>query len=282
MIKLLRNCLVLNLLLGNIASAQAAEPHTDPWTGKYPMSFFNRMRTANTVGHNKLSIAVKLLSAEADEIYSNGTYCDLPDGSRNDVLKTVTTFKYGWARDHHLAVGIPYLWVDSEGSSSVVESDGLANIFVFEKWRCLSESRQRPAMAFDIWYYLPTGDQARKRGTDQSSIKLSMEMSKAWKHVNLHLMPGFSWNVDGGCDIGTLDLGILCPVHRRLLLGGEYNYTNKEDKHKGECQDLVPGLIWKPFKGASVKLGAVVNLESDMKYRDDVGFVAKMFYKLSF
>ena len=241
------------------------------------MSFFTKTRTANTVGKGRLSVAVKLQSVNCDEMIQDGCYEDLSDTDKFDQFKSVLTMKYGWAKDHHIVLGIPYIWTDFESSTKDIDSDGIGNIFVFDKWKFIKETKRRPAVAFDVWYYFESGDTAKKLGSSDDSLKLAVQASKAWKHFSVHLNPAYRWNLDDGCDIGEVNLGGYYNLRKNCKLGMEYNFTDKEEK--GECHDLVPGILWKPDKNSSVKLGAIVNLDSDMKYKDDLGAVVKMFYK---
>ena len=277
--RLIISVTILTAMLNGVAYSQ--DSNKDPWTGKYPMSFFRRARSANTVGKDKLSIGLKYISYGADDIFVDGGYCDLPEESKFDKFMTVTTLKYGWAENHHIALGIPYTWVDFENSKKEIDSNGFANIFVFEKWKFLQETKICPAMAFDVWYFFPTGDTDEKLGNSDSSIRINTEISKAWKYMSAHLMPGYLWNIDGGVDVGLMDAALLVPLNKKFLLGLEYNYTNKDDKDMGDCHDILPGFIFKPFKGASVKLAAIINIDSDYKYRDEVGIAAKAFYKIA-
>jgi hypothetical protein len=275
-----RSALYLGVVLvfSCFALGQEAQPQqAAPWTGKYPMSFFTKTRTANTVGKGRLSVAIKLQSVNCDEMIQAGCHEDLSDTDKFDQFKSVLTMKYGWAKDHHIALGIPYIWTDFESSSKDIDSDGIGNVFVFNKCKFVKETKLCPAVAFDVWYYFDSGDSSKKLGSSDDSVKLAVQVSKAWKTFSLHLNPAYRWNLDQGCDIGEVNLGGYYNLKKNCKLGMEYNFTDK--KEKGECHDLVPGILWKPDKNSSMKLGAVVNLDSDMKYKDDLGAVAKMFYK---
>ncbi|TFH15757.1 MAG: hypothetical protein E4H02_07205 [Lentisphaerales bacterium] len=260
----------------HVFGQDAQRPETDPWIGKYPMSFFTKTRTANTVGKGRLSVCLKMQSIDCEKKLVDSCYEDMADTDNNDVFNTVLIAKYGWAEGHHVALGIPYMWVDFKSASKNIKSSGLGNIFVFEKWNCIKETDTTPGVAVDVWYYFDTGDSARKMGVDDDSIKATAEISKAWKSFSLHLNPGYCWNLDDGCDITEINAGAFYNAHKKLLLGIEYNYTDKEEK--GDCHDIVPGFVWKPFKDASFKLGAVINADSTMTYKDNSGVVAKLFY----
>lgn len=262
---------------GTAVGQEVGRPGGRPWLNKYPMSFFTKTRTAKTVGKGRLGLSVKLQSVECEEMLIEGCYGQMSEADKNDVSKAVLTAKYGWAESQHLVLGIPYLWVDFESSSKDVESDGLGNVFVFNKWNCIRETEVLPAVSFDVWYYFDNGDDSRKRGCDDDSLKATVALSKAWRRFSVHLNPGYKWNLHDGCDIGEVNTGLFAKIHPKLQAGVEYNYTDKEKK--GHCHDVVPGFLWKPVKRASVKLGAVVNVDSSMKYRDELGAVAKLFWK---
>lgn len=258
-------------------SAAGQETEIPPWVGKYPMSMFTRTRTARTVGKGKLSLAVKLQSVNCDEILQNDCYEDLSDTDRFEQLKSVLTAKYGWMENSHVALGIPYLWTDFESPTTDIDSNGIANVFIFNKWRVLRETEVLPAVAFDVWYYFDSGDSEEKLGSSDDSTKLAFQVSKAWKRFNLHLNPAYRWNLDEGCDILEVNVGSYCNINKSMKLGIEYNFTDKEEK--GRCHELVPGILLKPSKTSSIKLGAVINVDSDMKYKDDLGVVLKLFKK---
>lgn len=268
---------VVVLVCGVVAGRDAGAAGEEAWLNKYPMSFFTKTRTAKTVGKDRLGLSLKWQSVECDEVFTEGCYSGIPDTARNDVFKTVLTAKYGWAENQHLVFGIPYMWVDFESATKTVNSDGLGNLFAFNKWNFLRETRAIPAMSFDVWYYFDNGDGTKKLGSNDDSVKATVAVSKAWGRVNAHLNPGYRWNLHDGCDIGEINAGAFARIHPKLMLGMEYNYTDKEKK--GHCHDLVPGLLWKPARRASVKLGAVMNLDSSMAYRDELGAVGKFFWK---
>jgi len=276
--KRLSLCVAAVLLISCSVRGQDTERRkTTPWLGKYPMSFFTKTRTSKTVGKDRLSVGLKLQSIACDEMLLDECYEDMSATDKNDKFKAVLTAKYGWAADHHIAVGIPYVWADFESASLDIHANGLGNVFVFEKWNCVKETSSFPGLALDVWYYFPTGDPDNKLGLDEAAIKVTAEISKAWRWFNVHLNPGYSWNLDGGCDIEEVNVGGFYNARKTLLLGVEYNYTDKDEK--GSCHDIVPGFVWEFAKGASFKLGAVINADSTMKYRDEVGVVSKLFYK---
>lgn len=266
----------------------------DSCTGKYPMSFITKTRTANTVGKDRLSLAVKWLNVSYDEKKdAGGQYRSLGADDNYDTQTMVFTAKYGWATNHHVALGIPHVWNDFKTSTKEISSEGLSNIYVFEKWKFLEETATRPAMAADLWYYFNTGDSKDKRGSDDDSVKLACQISKAWKGFNLHVNPAYRWNLADGVDVGELNVATYVNVTKSFKLACEYNFTYKENTtegstateekaikaKEGQSQDIVPGFLWKPSKTSSIKLGAVINLDSDFTYRDKVGVCLKLFYK---
>jgi hypothetical protein len=48
--------------------------------------------------------------------------------------------KYGWAKDHHIALGIPYWMNDFDVPGKENDSHGIANTFLFEKWNLIKET----------------------------------------------------------------------------------------------------------------------------------------------
>jgi hypothetical protein len=269
------------------ASQTPAPPKTeglDPWVGKYPMSFFTRTRSAATVGKGRFSASLNLQYFDWDEVLgADGVYRDRPAGQEKERLATTLCLKYGWAGNHHLALGIPYWFNDFDIPGKENDSHGFANMYVFEKWRAIQETNTMPAVAFDIWCYFPTGDSDRKLGIDDSSIKLTTEISKAWKDFSLHLNPGYTWGFDEAPDIGEFNTAVLIKPHKTFWPALEYNYFDKKNlkdkKQEGHSHDLVPGFIWKVGKESSFKLGVPISLDSTFTDRDRVGIMIKLFHR---
>jgi hypothetical protein len=256
----------------------AESANVAPWIGKYPMSGFVRVRTAKTVGKDHLSFSLKMQYCDYDEYRdAAGCYCDLAGEECNKKSSSVLTAKYGWAKDHHLAFGIPYLRNHSDFQGKVLETSGIGNVFVFEKWNLIKESNRVPGVAFDVWYYFPTGDTERKIGTDDYAWKLTTEISKAWKDFSVHINPGYRFSEERDCDVIEGNAMIVFTPLETFWPAVEYNYTYQEGA--GRCNDIVPGFIWKFAPAATFKLGAVINADSTMKFRDEVGVVAKLFYR---
>ena len=257
------------------AGAAAAEP--DAWIGKYPMSFFTKTRTSKVVGQDHLSVALKVQHFDWDEIRAaDGNYFSRPSGSTKRKLTSVLCAKYGWAENHHIALGVPYFFNDFDINGDENRSNGIGNIFLFEKWNAIQETNTMPGVAFDAWVYLPTGDESRKLGTDDWAFKLTTEVSKAWEHFSLHFNPGYTWGEDD-IETGEVNVGAIWNLHKEFLPAVEYNYIDKKDL--GRCEDVVPGIIWKFAKGWSFKLAAVINVDTTLKDKDEVGVVGKLFYR---
>jgi hypothetical protein len=250
----------------------------DPWIGKYPMSFLTKTRTANTVGKGHLSAALKVQYFDWEQVRAaDGSYQDRAAGQEKQRLISTLCLKYGWAKNHHIAVGIPYWSNDFNIPGKENHHGGLANVYVFEKWRAISETNTRPAVAFDIWYYFPNGDSDRKIGADDGAVKLTTEISKAWEKFSLHFNPGYAWGLDDAPDVTEVNAGVWFNVCKQLWPAVEYNYYDKEKS--GDRHDIVPGFVWRFAKGWTLKLGAPINIDSTFTDRDRIGVVMKLFRK---
>jgi hypothetical protein len=246
------------------------------WCGKYCMSFWTRARSAKTVGKGRLSVSVKAQHFDWTQVRgADDNYHSRASGQERQRLQTVLCTKYGWAENHHIAVGVPYWFNDFDIPGKSNDSAGLANIYVFEKWNFIRETNHFPGVAVDFWYYFPSGDTDRKLGTDDSAYKITTEVSKAWKDFSLHLNPGYTWSEDKDEELGEINAVLLLQPHPSFWPGLEYNYIDQE--HKGHRHDLVPGFIWRFAEGWSFKLGVPINLDSTFTDRDRVGIVLKLF-----
>jgi len=248
-----------------------------PWIGKYPMSFFTKTRTANTVGKDRLSVCVKVQYFDWSKKRGSDNDYHCLSGQSKRKLSTTFVSKYGWAENHHIAVCVPMLFNDFDLGTSDNRSKGLGNILIFEKWNLIKETNHRPGVAIDFGYYLPTGDTDRKLGSDDGAYKIATEVSKAWKDFSLHFNPCYTWDEDKDADIGEINAAILTKPLPKLWTGIEYNYFDKEGC--GYRHDLVPGVIWKYAKNGSFKVGVPITLDSTETYKDVVGLVFKLFYK---
>lgn len=259
-------------------SSSNAEGAIEPWIGKYPMSFFTKTRTAKTVGKGRLSVALKIQHFDWSEVKtSDGGYHSRPSGDSKRKLSTVFCTKYGWAEDHHIAVGVPIFFNDFDIGSKTNKSEGVGNIFLFEKWNIIKETNNFPGVAIDFWYYLPTGDSKRKLGSDDGAYKVTTEISKAWKDFSVHFNPGYLWNETEGADSSEVNAGVIFKTYPQLWPAIEYNYFWKEKA--GHCHDIVPGVIWKFKKDWSFKVGIPISCDCTFKNRDRVGIVTKLFFR---
>jgi len=256
--------------------SQDAPPKPKTVYNKYPMSLLRRCRSSKPVGKNHLSVAAKIEYLDYDEIRKDGCYNDLESPNKFEKLMVVPVAKYGYIQNAHIALGVPYFWTELMSSKKDIDDDHLGNIFLFHKWNCVRESANMPGIALDVWYYFDTGEPDCKAGTDNDSVKFTTEVSKAWKWADVHLNPGYRIDMGGGNDVVEINAGTYLRLSKKLRPCVEYNYIHKE--RKGENHDIVPGLLWIIKPGhVTVKAGAIVNVDSTMTYRDEVGGVVKIF-----
>ena len=273
---------VISILISFNYSVNAADQGGNgeelyPWCNQYCMSFFTKTRSAKTVGKDHVSVSLKVQHFDWTQVRgSSGGYHGRTSGQEKQRLATTLCTKYGWAENHHIAIGVPY-WFNDFDTSTPNDSAGLANVYVFEKWNFLKETNNFPAMAVDFWYYFPTGDADRKLGTDEGAYKITTEISKAWEDFSLHFNPGYTWSEDNDSEVGEINATLLLTPYTNFWPVVEYNYLDKE--HKGHSHDLVPGFIWKFAKNCTFKVGTVVNVDSTFTDRDPVDIVLKLFKK---
>ena len=257
-------------------SSDAQENGVNPWCGQYPMSFFTKTRSAKTVGKDHLSVALKYQYFDWTQVRgADNNYHDRTSGQQKQRSMLVLCSKYGWAEDHHIALGIPYWMNDFDIPGKENDSQGIANIFVFEKWHLIKETNDLPGVAVDFWYYFPSGDTGRSLGSDDGAYKISTEISKAWEDFSIHFNPNYKWSEDDDAEVGEINGAILFKSAPTFWPAIEYNYLDKEGK--GHSHDIVPGFIWKFKKGWSFKAGIPISLDSTFTDRDDVSVVLKMF-----
>lgn len=266
---------ICTLAVCGVALAQEKPAPPSRW-GKHPMSLLRRCRTAKTVGKGHVSIAAKIEYVDCDEIWREDGYQDIVSPHKFEHTKLVPVAKIGYAKNAHVAIGVPYIRTDLTSGKKDISDEHLGNIFVFHKWNCMPETANRPGIALDVWYYFDTGEPDCKAGTDSDAVKLTAEFSKTWKWADVHLNPGYRFAAGEGNDVLEINAGTYLRLSKALRPCLEYNYLDKDNK--GDAHDLVPGFLWiiKPGR-ATIKAGAIINLDSSMTYRDDLGGVVKFF-----
>lgn len=272
---------VFNMIIAHSTNAALEELNksgssTYPWCNQYCMSLFTKTRSAKTVGKGHLSVSLKVQHFDWTRVRTGGGYHGRTSGQQKQRLTATLCTKYGWAEDHHIAVGVPY-WFNDFDTSTTNDSKGLANAYIFEKWNFIKETNNFPGVAADFWYYFPNGDSDRKLGSDDSAYKITTEISKAWEYFSLHFNPGYTWSEDDDAEVGEINGAVLLKSYTKFWPAVEYNYLDKE--HQGHSHDIVPGFIWKFAPGWSFKVGVPVNIDSTFTDRDRVGIVLKLFRK---
>ena len=257
-------------------SSSEQENGVNPWCGQYPMSFFTMTRSAKTVGKDHLSVSLKYQYYDWTQVRgADNNYHDRASGQQKQRSVFVLCSKYGWAKDHHIALGIPYWMNDFDIPGKENDSQGIANIFLFEKWNLIKETNDIPGVAVDFWYYFPSGDTDRSLGSNDGAYKVSTEVSKAWEDFSLHFNPNYKWSENDDAEVGEINGAILFKSAPTFWPAIEYNYLDKEGK--GHSHDIVPGFIWKFEKGWSFKAGLPISLDSTFTDRDVVSVVLKLF-----
>ena len=257
-------------------SSGKQENGVHPWCGQYCMSFFTKTRSAKTVGKDHLSVAMKYQYYDWDQVRgADKDYHNRASGQQKERSIFVFCAKYGWAKDHHIALGIPYWMNDFDIPGKENDSHGVANIFLFEKWNIIKETNDLPGVAVDFWYYFPSGETSRSLGSDDGTYKISTEVSKAWEDFSVHFNPNYKWSENPDGEVGEINGAILFRPAPTFWPGIEYNYLDKEGK--GHSHDIIPGFIWKFRKGWSFKAGLPINLDSTFTDRDVVSIVLKIF-----
>ena len=274
--------IVICILISSSKDVKAADVNGEKdelysWCNQYCMSIFTKTRTSKTVGKDHVSVALKVQHFDWDQVRgSTGGYHGRASGQEKQRLAATLCTKYGWAENHHIAIGVPF-WFNDFDTGTPNDSSGLANMYVFEKWNCIKETNNFPGVAVDFWYYFPTGEADRKLGTDDGAYKITTEISKAWEDFSLHFNPGYTWSENDDAEVGEINAALILTPSPDFWPAVEYNYFQKE--HQGHSHDLIPGFIWKFAKNCSFKVGAVVNIDSTFTDRDRVGFVLKLFKK---
>jgi len=257
--------------LGQGGPASPGRPDARPWLGKYPLGLIGKARSPRIAeqGHACVNLKTQFIDYDEKET-SNGRYSSF-NGTYEKVRSTVCV-KYGWFKGHQIGVGLPYSWVDFDVGPQDIDKSGVENVFIFEKWLAFTETRMRPAIALDLWYYFDTGEPADKLGSDEDAVKVSAEISKAWRCLTVHVNPGYVFR--DNADSAEVNLAVLFKVGPRLQLGLELDHASTDNK--GRSTDLTTGAIMKLGDIGIFTVGVVANVENTTAFRDKVGLLVKV------
>ena len=258
--------------LGQGGPASPGRPNACPWLGKYPLGLLGKGRSARIAeqGHVCMNLKTQFIDYDEKETSNNGRYSSF-NGTYEKVRAT-TCVKYGWVERHQIGFGLPYSWVDFDVGPQDIDESGVENVFIFDKWLAVTETRTRPAIALDLWYYFDTGEPADKLGSDEDAVKVSAEISKAWRGLTVHVNPGYVFRDDA--DSAEVNLAVLFKTGPQLQLGLELDHASTDNK--GRYTDLITGAIMKLGGSGIFTVGVVANVENTTAFRDKVGLVIKV------
>lgn len=270
--------IVVLLALQAGLSAQTADTAdtADPYAfccGKYPIGMFLRARTAKTLPQGRLALCLKTVYFGADKVRNAAGGYDSIIGE-NEKTTNALVARYGIIDNHQVGTCIPYVWNNFSTGGVDTDSDGLANILVFYKWRILEETVTIPAVAVDAGYYFANGNTSRKLGNDDYAWRIGAIASKALPAFSVHLEALQVFTEGRSADRFEGNAAVVLGPEWGVQPGLEYNYTYKESS--GLSHDLVPGVAFKLPAGFCIKAAAIINLDTTMKYKDDLGFVVKI------
>jgi hypothetical protein len=241
--------------------------------GKYPMSIFRTIKTAKVMPVGGFHACVKGVYYEADEKLDAAGHHHSFSGE-NEKLTASLVLRYGWLDGHHVGLVVPHVSNNFSVGATDVDSNGLGNVAVFDKWNFLKETDTLPGLAAELRYIAPSGDTARKLGTDDYSWRAALIASKAWPLVNVHANVAQTTVEGRDADKFEAMCAVVSNMHPKIQPAIEYDYTYTNSK--GKSHDLVPGVIWKFCPGWCLKTAAVINLDSTTTYRDKAGVIASV------
>lgn len=248
------------------------------YLGKYPIFLLQKTRSASVLGKNRLSIIMG-----SSYVWFNsrrtpcGTYQEF--NKPPDYKYTVATnilVRYGWIKNHHIATGIPYIFNGSYLDSITFKNNGFGNLFIFNKWHAIHETRLIPSMTIDLWTYFPTGNAAKKSGDEDFHFKTTISISKAWRHFSLHLNPGLVLDEGFKKESFEVNAAWLFKI-KKLSPVIEYNFLYEISN--GASHDLDIGCKWMVLPDMVVTAGMVLNLYSSMTFAEKKAVFASV-YKL--
>ncbi len=247
-------------------------------SGKYPASMLIKTRTATTYPEGMWVFTVVGTWFDADEKRNKGKdeMEDLPTDVTYRLGTSVLWAEYGVTDRLQLGLAAPVLYRRMENPVAGVNDTmvGLGDMCSYVKYKVITETSGRPGVSADVWAKLPTGDEDRGLGNDQTDITLALEVSKRIGCLSWHLNPEYVFTGGSHDEIGdaahnraVLNVGVMWHATASLVPMLEVNTFRWGPQ--GNQTDIGGGFLWFPTKSTSLKVGVSVPVDVDMPWSAD-------------
>jgi len=262
--------IVISISYSHFAQASPASK-----IGKYPASLLVKTRTA-TVYPQSLKVFT-WVTTHADfkkRRDASGNMQDLPAGMHHRRTTSVLWGEYGLNGRFQMGIGIPYVFRDfkNEASGTHDTPNGLGDIWLYGKYKFLHETLNSPALAGDIWIKTTSGDKYKGLGSGYTDVKLTLEISKRYNDLSLHLNPEYTFSGGNHSERGNaadnkiaVNFGAMYHMTPKTVPMIELNALWWGDL--GHSVEIGGGALFFIGKANSLKLSVSLPIDVDMPWQ---------------
>jgi hypothetical protein len=259
----------------SLAYSHLAQASSVSQIGKYPASLLVKTRTA-TIYPQSLKIFT-WVTTHADfkkKRDVSGNMQDLPAGLHHRRTTSILWGEYGLNGRFQMGIGIPFIFRDFKNETAGIHDtpNGLGDIWLYGKYKFIQETLTYPALAGDIWVKTTSGDKNKALGSGYTDVKLTLEISKRYNDLSLHLNPEYTFSGGSHSQRGNaadnkiaVNFGAMYHMNPKIVPMFELNGLWWGDI--GHSVDLGAGALFFIGKTNSLKLSVSLPVDIDMPWR---------------
>ncbi len=174
-----------------------------------------------------------------------------------DVLDFPLDLGYGVRKNFEITINIPFSYLNPEPGPDVA---GFSDISIRPELNFLQETETLPALSFATVFKLDNGDEARGLGSGAVDYSLSLQASKRFAPVILHVNLGYTFvgeptGVERD-DVVFYNFGAGYTLNPSLTLVGEIvGQTNSDPRGDDDLWEWLAGFIYQPVAGYAFDVG---------------------------
>ncbi len=128
----------------------------------------------------------------------------LPPGVHRRRTTTLLWSEYGLTDRLQFGLAVPYVFRTFQDREAGIDDrgQGIGDVWLYGKYRIVSERQIRPAISTDVWLKTCTGKRDRGLGNGKLDVRLTAEISKRIQDFSFHLNPGYTFTGGSHSKIG--------------------------------------------------------------------------------
>ncbi len=179
------------------------------------------------------------------------------EANGTDVLDFPLDLGFGVRENFEITVNIPFSYVNPEPGPDVA---GFADISIRPELKFMEETETLPALSFATVFKLDNGDEGRGLGSGDVDYSLSLQASKRFAPVILHVNLGYTFTGEPRGverdDVLFYNFGAGYTVSKALTLVGEIvGQTNSDPSGDDDLWEWLGGFIYQPVKNYAFDAG---------------------------